>query len=467
MPKRKLKRAKTVTKRINRRRKRRPRQASLPPPPLTISGRLKRFNAGDRSDQRNEYQRDRDRLLYCSALRRLAEVTQVVSAAEGHSFHNRLTHSLKVAQIARRLAEKLAVDQPEAVEAIGGVEPEVAEAAALAHDLGHPPFGHIAEEELNRLTTSEEDGFEGNAQSFRIVTRLAIRTSTYEGLNLTVATLNGILKYPNQRRHKGKHKRKWGVYPSELDVFDWARKEAGLPELRRSVEAELMDWADDIAYSVFDLDDFYRAGLIPLDRLFADQDEQERFLEAAAQRLRRLEKDPEPIVKAFSDLVKHYPPRRLGGAYEGTTDQRAFLREWTSQLVARFIGAIRLNVPGTNSEERYVEITRNVKDEVDILKQLVWHYVIDNPRLLTQQQGQRVVIKRLFEFYNDEAKDQRFDIFPEPYRKKLKRCSAGDDGRNERVRTVVDMIAAMTESQAIRLHNRLSGVSIGSIHDHL
>src|SRR5207248_1366681 len=106
---------------------------------------------GDNEDQRDQFQRDRDRLLYCSAFRRLAEVTQVVSAAEGCTFHNRLTHSLKVAQIARRLAEKLLKDQPQEAEALGGPHPEVAEACAIAHDLGHPPFGHIAEEELNNL----------------------------------------------------------------------------------------------------------------------------------------------------------------------------------------------------------------------------------------------------------------------------------------------------------------------------
>src|SRR5690348_2822764 len=101
-----------------------------------------RFWGTDRADQRTEAQRDRDRVLYCSAFRRLAEVTQVVSAAEGHTFHNRLTHTLKVAQIARRLAEKLRSDQPDEAAALGGPDPDIAETAALAHDLGHPPFGH-------------------------------------------------------------------------------------------------------------------------------------------------------------------------------------------------------------------------------------------------------------------------------------------------------------------------------------
>jgi dGTPase len=134
-------------------------------------------------DQRTETQRDRDRLLYCSAFRRLAEVTQVVSAAEGHVFHNRLTHTLKVAQIARRLSEHLASRQEGVAKAIGGPDADAAETAALAHDLGHPPFGHVAEKELDSLVKSNfPDGFEGNPQSFRIVTKLAVRKTDSPGL---------------------------------------------------------------------------------------------------------------------------------------------------------------------------------------------------------------------------------------------------------------------------------------------
>ena len=156
-------------------------------------------NKGNKpGDRRKSFQIDRDRILYSSAFRRLAQVTQVVTAQEGHVFHNRLTHSLKVAQVARRLTESLVTQQPEIAEKLGGIEPDVVEAAALAHDLGHPPFGHIAEEELDECAVRHDlkDGFEGNAQSFRILTKLAIHRIDYCGLNLTRATLNGVLKYP-------------------------------------------------------------------------------------------------------------------------------------------------------------------------------------------------------------------------------------------------------------------------------
>jgi dGTPase len=436
--------------------------------------RSDRYHSGDNTDQRNAFQRDRDRLLYCSAFRRLAEVTQVVSAAEGHSFHNRLTHSLKVGQIARRLAEKLIVDQPTEADALG-LHPEVAEAAALAHDLGHPPFGHLAEEELNSLAKEEgiNGGFEGNAQSFRIVTKLAIRTENYPGLNLTAATLNGILKYPWFRQKDGESSRKWGVYESERAEFQWARSASSTASNTRTVEAELMDWADDIAYSVFDVDDFYRAGLIPLDQVFASKVERDRFLESAGERLKKWKKDPKPILSAFEELVETFPPMSLKGQYQGTTDQRALLRDWTSRLVARYVHGISLALP-ENTSHRCIRIEQGLKNEVDSLKQLVWHYVIESDRLLTQQHGERMVIRSLFGLFMMQIGKGNYDIFGEPCRRALRAIDqsaksgdwADDKIKEERVRVVIDLIASMTESQAVRLNHRLTGVAIGSIHDH-
>jgi dGTPase len=155
-------------------------------------------------DKRTPAQRDRDRILYSNPFAGLAEITQVTSPERGHIFHNRLTHSLKVGQIARRIAERLNADFPKEVEQLGGADPDAAEAAGLAHDLGHPPFGHVAEEELDALvkTAHVKDGYEGNAQSFRIVVELASSDARNEdgeairGLNLTRQVLDGILKYP-------------------------------------------------------------------------------------------------------------------------------------------------------------------------------------------------------------------------------------------------------------------------------
>lgn len=189
-------------------------------------------------DDRTPAQRDRDRILYSSSFRRLAEVTQVVSANSGYVFHNRLTHSLQVARVGRRLAEKLAKRHPTL--AAGIICPDVVEAACLAHDLGHPPFGHTAESRLNILA-AHHGGFEGNAQSFRIVTQLASRSDTYGGLDLTAATLAAILKYPWLKGDNPAKPRKWGAYESERDSFEFAIRL--LPDKNeRTIEAELMDW---------------------------------------------------------------------------------------------------------------------------------------------------------------------------------------------------------------------------------
>ena len=270
-----------------------------------------RFHLADRrQDQRTAGQRDRDRILYSSAFRRLGGVTQVAAAGERHVFRNRLTHSLEVAQVARRLAEHTAKTQPNESEALGGIEPDVVEAAALAHDLGHPPFGHVAEAELDRLVrdSGNSDGFEGNPQSFRVVTKLALRHRDFQGLNLTRATLNAILKYPWRREvGGGLRDRKWGAYSIEADEFSWARELSAGDS--RSVEAELMDWADDIAYSVHDLDDFYRVGMIPLDRLLTNAaGERERFLNGVRARWERDGRrddldDWDDTVKAFGELA--------------------------------------------------------------------------------------------------------------------------------------------------------------------
>lgn len=180
-------------------------------------------------DSRDDFQRDRDIVLYTSALQRLSGITQVVSAGTGHVFHNRLTHTLQVAQVGRRLAEKLHLKQPELVKHYGGLSPDVVEAACLAHDLGHPPFGHIAESVLNRLAGPEIEGFEGNAQSFRIIAELAFTSPDYNGLNLTRSTLRATLKYPwtyeqrpPDRRDPAKKKNKWGAYKSESHAFEHA-----------------------------------------------------------------------------------------------------------------------------------------------------------------------------------------------------------------------------------------------------
>ncbi len=440
-----------------------------------MTSRNERRDKKDRpADQRTPAQRDRDRILNTSAFRRLAGVTQVVSAAEGHVFHNRLTHSLEVAQIARRIAEYRCLKQPDEAHELGEVDPEVVEAAALAHDLGHPPFGHIAEEELDALMSDARigvaDGFEGNPQSFRILTQLAVRSEDFLGLNLTRATLNSVLKYPWLREATGDRRRKWGAYASERELFEWAREEY-MGDDRKCVEAELMDWADDIAYAVHDVEDFYRAGLIPLERLGGSEEVETFIGEVFSYWARtgvKAEFSEEDAAKILLGLLGYAP---LAGPYSGTRAQRAGLRILTSYLVGRYVRALSLHVPSGPSERR-VRIDEEFVTEVRILKELTWHYVIRNPALAAQQRGYRQVVRDLFTVFLEAA-----DAEPSTWvRRVLPRRFADalaslEDvmgkavPREARARIAADAVAGLTEQQALDMHRRFSGHDPRSVLD--
>lgn len=398
-------------------------------------------------DDRNAAQRDRDRVLYSSSFRRLAEVTQVVSADSGYVFHNRLTHSLQVAQVGRRLAEKLNKLFPESREYIN---PDVVEAACMAHDLGHPPFGHAAEKTLNSLTESI-GGFEGNAQSFRIIARLASRSSNYPGLDLTRATLAATLKYPWLRGTNPKNRKKFGAYSTEREDFDFASKL--LPALNQpTIEARLMDWADDITYSVHDLEDFFRAGRIPLHLLGrANSPEQQFFFENTFER--RFDdtnfEDKADIKRAFTQLLTVFP---LTASYNGSSTHRSALRSFTGFLIGRYINAARIESKGTVSE---LVIDRALQREVNILKELTWTYVIEGPSLAARQHGQKKIIAELYVIYSKAALDSKsWAIFPMYYREKLQ---SNHSDLAELQRVPVDLIASMTESQAVAMYHRLTG----------
>lgn len=437
----------------------------------------RRYGDGPK-DQRSPFERDRDRILYSTALRRLAGVTQVVGAAEGHIFHNRLTHTLEVSQLARRLAQKLADDQPDAAESSGGLDAEVTEAAALAHDLGHPPFGHVAEEELNRLISDElniHDGFEGNAQTFRVITRLSVRHLDHPGQNLTRASLNAVLKYPWFRGRSGFKRRKYGAYSSEREDFDFARElQPAIMRPGKSAEAEIMDWADDIAYAVHDMEDFYRAGFIPLERLMDEDDEElETFIEGTfsrwtLQNFRPVRKHSDRELRsALTDLMEQLRyTQRITEPYTGTAGQRARLRSLTSLLISRYVQAIALKEP-SKSDPRPVAIQPEAEQEITMLKQLTWFYVIQRSSLAAQQQGQKRVVSELFEiFYAATESGVTRDLLPIGAREFLEGelpTTASADTQGLRARVAADVVCSLSEQQAIALHQRLTGIDPGSV----
>lgn len=378
--------------------------------------------------------------------RRLAAVTQVAASHETQLFHNRLTHTLKVAQFARRMAERLKAEVPD-------VDPDVAEAAALAHDIGHPPFGHIAEEKLDKLMVGEPspvpDGFEGNAQSFRIVTHLAVHTSGRPGLNLTRATLRALTKYPWERGTTGKRQRKYGAYADEHDVFEWTRE--GLQSKRRhaqTAEAAIMDWADDVAYALHDLEDFYTAGLVPLDRLARDKDTQEKFLKRTRERWKEQKRevsddDWRAHEKIADNLFSEFPSERE-----------------PSHLMRRMIGAkANLFATGLTYASGLLVEDPNMRMQLDLLKSLTWTYVIESPALSAQQEGQRRVIEALFQYFSESVETQPH-VLP-PWARRL----AQDTDENGRMRIACDVVASLTEAQAIALYGRVSGYQPGSVLD--
>jgi dGTPase len=430
----------------------------------------RRHTEGAKEDQRLSGQRDRDRILYTSAFQRLAGVTQVVGPLEGYVFHNRLTHTLEVAQIARRLAEKLTVDYGDLIEGLGGLDPDVVEAAAMAHDLGHPPFGHIAEEELDRLARKHgaHDGFEGNAQSFRILVRLTAHRDRYEGLNLTRATLNAVLKYPWKRdigdpRPENKRYKKYGYYDSDEEDFRFARE--GFPqERKKSLEAEVMDYADAVAYSVHDLDDFYRAGLIPLDRLIpTERGRTPRELEAFLGRwVARGRVTADAVAERREQLESFLASLPVRDPYTGTFDQRALLRTCTSSLIKEFVFAARLEPERGVGD--FLQIDPALQFNIDFLHGLVEDYVIINPRLGTQQHGQRQVIRNLFAVYLAAVRARDRALVPPLFHRELDETVGGvADSHPSQVRLAVDIVAGFTDNQALGMHRRLLGVSPGSV----
>ncbi|MCU0500115.1 MAG: dNTP triphosphohydrolase [Anaerolineae bacterium] len=428
-------------------------------------------------DYRTPWQRDRDRILHSSSLKRLAGVTQVVDPAEGQMFHNRLTHTLKVAQIARRIAEKF-YNHPKSSEVAArfGINPDVVEAAALAHDLGHPPFGHIAEQTLNQLTQRMglPDGFEGNAQTFRILNQLELRKNGVVGLDLTQATLNAVMKYPWHRGKSGeltdfkndKHE-KWGVYLTESVEFNWVR--TGWPEDVRSVEAEIMDYADDIAYSLHDLADFSRAGLIPIARLVNMREERRAFVHSI------LKNEIDHVEQSLMDFLVVVPmrdPNRSSGSDHAT------FHAWQSLFITRYVNSIALNPAALNDpKERTVSIPETIKQEIRILKALTRKYVINSPSLVTQQYGKRQVIAKLFKILMRELKARRKGrgldetILPEDYRTQHEKIAETlkshgiDDQQAVDARLAADIISSLTDTEALALHKRLTGINQGSVLD--
>ncbi len=395
--------------------------------------------------ERKPFERDRARVVHAASFRRLAAKTQVVGPQSDDFVRNRLTHSLEVAQIARDLSRAL------------GTHPDIAETAALAHDLGHPPFGHNGERALDRLATPC-GGFEGNAQTLRLLIRLEAKTSdpggASVGLNLTRATLDACTKYPWPKADapvpggvhsdgRSREGAKFGVYDDDRPAFDWLRR--GAPDGRRCVEAQVMDLADDVAYSVHDIEDGTVAGKLDLTKL--DR--------AAVWETVRAWYAPETTDDELDDVLDRL--HRIGSwpaaSYDGTRASLAALKNLTSDLIGRFCGAVQ-QATFAASDGPFVRyhgdlvIPAETWTEITALKGIAAYYVMQEDDRVALQARQRELLTELVTVLLDRAPDELDEAFLGDWQ------AAPDDAA--RLRVVVDQVASLTDASAESWHARLT-----------
>jgi dGTPase len=388
-----------------------------------------------KSSGRGAFERDRARVLHSSALRRLAAKTQVVAVGEGDFPRTRLTHSLECAQIGRELGAAL------------GCDPDLVDAACLAHDLGHPPFGHNGESALAALA-ADFGGFEGNAQSLRLLTRLETKVPG-AGLNLTRATLDATLKYPWLAGDGPAGTAKFGAYADDADVFAWIRD--GAPTGRACLEAQVMDWADDVAYSVHDLEDGLQAGLITMAAL---RDAAER--QAVAELTVTTYCDPGSVTVAeltgvFSGLLE------LGcwpAAFDGGPRSLAALKNLTSDLIGRFCQAAQAATLAATGRPRGLTryaadlvVPRTQRLECALLKGVTAFYVMSRAGAVAAQAAERDLVAALAVAIEAGAPWTLDPVLRPAW------DAAGCEQARRRI--VVDQIASLTDTSARAWHRRL------------
>jgi dGTPase len=387
---------------------------------------------------RDDFARDRARLVHSASLRRLSAKTQVVEPGDDDFVRNRLTHSLEVAQIGREFGAAL------------GCSADVVDTACLAHDLGHPPFGHNGEEALDAVAAGI-GGFEGNAQTLRLLTRLEPKRVHPDGrpagLNLTRASLDAATNYPWSRRDAPATTTKFGVYDDDLPVFEWFRQRRAPGE--RCIEADVMDWSDDVAYSVHDVEDAITSGRLDLRRLRDATDVDDVLAVATASYAVDLGTDA--LGAALERLLA---TGAVPTAYDGSRTDRAALKDMTSRLIGRFVQAVEV---ATRAEHGDGPLTRYAADlvvpdatraECAVLKAVAAHFVMNAQERVELLAQQRQVVRDLVEAYRA---DPLHRLDPD-----LVADWKAADSEAAALRVVVDQVASLTDVRALVLHERWS-----------
>lgn len=396
----------------------------------------------EHSSRRSDFARDRARVLHSSALRRLAAKTQVLSPTTGVDFaRNRLTHSLEVAQVGRELANVL------------GLDPDVVDTACLAHDLGHPPFGHNGERALNQWA-DDIGGFEGNAQTLRVLSRIEPKVFDSAGrsfgLNLTRASLDASCKYPWPRKGSvddPSGRAKFGFYADDAEVFAWLRE--GAPDRALCIEAQVMDLADDIAYSVHDFEDAIVGGFIDVQALGERVDHAE-LVESMVEWIGG-EFDTSELMAAF-DRLDSLPV--WIDEWNGSRHDHGKLKNLTSQLIGRFVGAaFRATVEARDGEPlvRFgadVVVPADIRSEIAVLKGIVAAFVMSKNARQPLYTYQRELLLDLADTLLAREGRDLDPGFTEDW------AAAGSDAA--RKRAVVDQVASLTDQSALDWHQRLA-----------
>lgn len=426
-------------------------------------------------DHRHAVERDRDRILHSAAFRRLQGKTQVFGIGQADFYRTRLTHSLEVAQIARSIAKNLILEEPQLGRCL---VPELAEAAALAHDLGHPPFGHAGEEtldacmrEVSRLTRRKGKQalrFEGNAQTFHILVAAEPKSPSYPGLNLTRATLAGVLKYPYEQDIRNDK----FIFDSDLPTARWAlQKGASILKTRdgktnsrphNSITCQILNWADDCAYSIHDVEDALQAQFLHPGDL-----EQVRFVRrvfAHYEETRQEERVPtltvDEVRERLLDLKRRISPSEHG-------DERAVRKLAMRNILNDLITSVLVKNCGGGRRADF-SWCLTVPDEARILsvlcKSVIWEAVITDPRVAAMSTKGREILRDLFNLLMEEVIVKRSaTLFPRYYRPIIEDCLEG--GEMEAARAVCNFLALLTDMDALRLHALLRGSKASSIFD--
>ena len=407
-------------------------------------------------DARSGFERDRSRVIHSAAFRRLQGKTQVFTTGESDFFRTRLTHSLEVAQIGKGLALRL------------GADTDLVEAICLLHDIGHPPFGHAGESELKDLM-QPHGGFEANAQNIRLFTQLERKHEDYHGLNLTRAVVDGQLKYKNQ--YTGIEKK--FVYADSSYWVNWASYEAKRSVAygkasEKSFECQIMDWADDIAYAIHDLEDSIHARYIDASTFRRDDPR----IKTAIARTKADIAETYPnatihVERIYLDLICRLynlnPNLDPKAASTSPRENRVLRKQMTSELIGRYIDAAlrtkKRNISAQFKSYRYaydVHVPIQQRIEITLLKNIMIYCVFLAPQILTLEEKGRFVIRQLFHKFMEYPK-----LLPEDW------TVPDIDLRNElaKARLVSDYISGMTDNYAQQTYAKLFLPHYGSISD--